>query len=124
MKDGNVIADETKRYVEPKSVANNIDLIGDNIIRIAPDHQVSKEEVEKIVKILNSTPGEKIISCDKDNNEKFNNLITSFCNKNFTIFNNCSSTNNYTFHISSLQNYTTFLNKFYNYIKRSCYGRN
>ena len=74
MKDGNVIADETKRYVEPKSVANNIDLIGDNIIRIAPDHQVSKEEVEKIVKILNSTPGEKIISCDKDNNEKFKQI--------------------------------------------------
>ena len=55
MKDGNVISDDTKRLVEPKSVANNIDLIGENIIRIAPGHTVTKEEVEDIVKILNKT---------------------------------------------------------------------
>ena len=74
MKDGNVISDDTKRLVEPKSVANNIDLIGENIIRIAPGHTVTKEEVEDIVKILNKTPGEKIISCNQDDNDKFKKI--------------------------------------------------
>ncbi|MGM9858897.1 MAG: ATP-binding cassette domain-containing protein [Bacilli bacterium] len=74
MKDGVVIGDDTKRYVEPKSVANNIDLIGDNIIRIAPNHMVTNDEVEQIVKILNKSTGEKIISCDKENNDKFKQL--------------------------------------------------
>ena len=74
MKDGNVISDDTKRLVEPKSVANNIDLIGENIIRIAPGHTVTKEEVEDIVKILNKTSGEKIISCNQDDNDKFKKI--------------------------------------------------
>ncbi len=74
MKDGVILSDETKRFVEPEGISENINLIGDGIIRIAPNHTVSEEDIKKIVSILNSSNSEKIISCSEVNNNKFKKI--------------------------------------------------
>ena len=87
MKDGVVISDETKRYIAPKPMSNSVEVIGDNIIRIAPNHKVSSEDLQKIEKILNCTNEEKIISFGTKNNEKFKKINKISDNGHTEVFN-------------------------------------
>lgn len=71
MKDGVIISDETKRYVEATKLTDGVNVIGDDIIYIEKGHKLSDKETAIVNKFLSNNSNDIIISSGERNNQKF-----------------------------------------------------
>lgn len=71
MKDGVIISDETKRFVEATKLTDGVNVIGDDIIYIEKGHKLSDKETAIVNKFLSNNSNDIIISSGERNNQKF-----------------------------------------------------
>ncbi len=71
MKDGVIISDETKRFVEAEKLTDGVNVIGDNIIYIEKGHTLTDKETAIVNKFLSNNSNDIIISTGESNNKKF-----------------------------------------------------
>lgn len=71
MKDGVIISDETKRFVEATKLTDGVNIIGDDIIYIEKGHKLSDKETAIVNKFLSNNSNDIIISSGERNNQKF-----------------------------------------------------
>lgn len=86
MKDGKIISDETKRFVEPKAVSSGIKLIGDNTLQIDKGTKLSKEQLEILSKFFENSTTDCLISTNEKSNAKFKEVSKISPNGNAQVF--------------------------------------
>ncbi len=71
LKDGKVISDITKKNVESKSESSGLSLIGDNVVRIDKNRQLTAADLPLINKAIANAEGDVFITADSHANEAF-----------------------------------------------------
>ena len=67
--DGKIISDTSKDYVLPDCISKNINYIKDEFIHIDQCHDLSEDEIKKIIKELKNLQGDAIISLNQGTNQ-------------------------------------------------------
>lgn len=70
MKDGVIISDETKRYIQPTAISTGFNLIGDDVIHIEKGQKLDDKGLAALGDYINSTGEEVFISLGEKTNKK------------------------------------------------------
>ncbi|MCR5333074.1 MAG: ATP-binding cassette domain-containing protein [Bacilli bacterium] len=62
LKDGQVISDETKHYVESKEISSNVSIINDHAIKINDAKKLTKSDFDKLYESIKKSDGKVFIS--------------------------------------------------------------
>lgn len=63
--DGKVISDKTKELTRAKSISDNVDLLGEDVITIKNGKNITEKDVQDIVRLIKESDGESIITLGK-----------------------------------------------------------
>ena len=62
LKDGKIISDRTKHYLEATTISDNVSIINDNAIRINDANKLTKKEFDELYKVIKNSEGKVFIS--------------------------------------------------------------
>ncbi len=63
--DGEIVLDKTKEIFYAKSISDNVDVLGDDVITIKNGKNITEKEIAEVINIIKKTDGESVITLGK-----------------------------------------------------------